>query len=280
MKSVRQILRDHDIKPIKRLGQCFLTDLSVMQKIVEIADIKDDETVIEIGSGLGIMTTLMAGKAGHVNAIEIDGKLVAILEEQLKDYNNVDIIRGDILKYDFIPSAGERIDKKIKILGNIPYSISSPILFHILEHKNNVSMAVLMMQKEVADRLCAVPGTKAYGIPSVLFGLYTTISRELSVSPTCFYPEPEVTSTVVKMLINKEPLCHVEDHILFSRLVRAAFAQRRKTLFNNLKSTHWRDCDSRMIQNLMRDLGIGEKRRAEELSIQEFATICNALSNS
>jgi len=280
MKSVRQILRDHDIKPIKRLGQCFLTDLSVMQKIVEIADIKDDETVIEIGSGLGIMTTLMAGKAGHVNAIEIDGKLVAILEEQLKDYNNVDIIQGDILKYDFIPSAGEGIDKKIKILGNIPYSISSPILFHILEHRNNISMAVLMMQKEVADRLCAVPGTKAYGIPSVLFGLYTTISRELSVSPTCFYPEPEVTSTVVKMLINKEQLCHVEDHILFPRLVRAAFSQRRKTLFNNLKNTHWQGYDSSRIQNVMRDLGIGEKRRAEELSIQEFATICNALSNS
>ena len=278
MKSVRQIIRDHCIRPTKKLGQCFLADFSVVKKIVEIAGIKDDETVVEIGSGLGLMTALLADRAAHVQAVEIDGKIVPILKEQLKDYNNVDVIQEDILKYEFKSAAGENLSK-VKIVGNIPYNISSPILFHILENREKISIAILMMQKEVADRLCAVPGTKAYGIPSILFGLYARVVRELTVAPGCFYPEPEVTSTVVKILFPEEPLCHVEDHILFSRLVRAAFAQRRKTLFNNLKSVQWLDLDSRVIQNLLRDLGISEKVRAEELSIQQLASICNVFSN-
>jgi len=280
MKSVRQILRDHDIRPAKRLGQSFLVDVSVMEKIVEIAAIEKDETVVEIGSGLGLMTALMADRAAHVTAVEIDGKLIPILKETLEGYRNVDVIQKNILEYDFLPARGESLDQKIKIIGNIPYSISSPILFHILEHRKKISVAVLMMQKEVADRLCAVPGTKAYGIPSVLFGLHTRISRELSVAPGCFYPKPEVTSSVVKILISEEPLWPVHDQMLFSRLVRTAFAQRRKTLFNNLKSKTWQGYDTKQIQDLLEKCGIGEMNRAEELSIQQFAALCNAFSNS
>ncbi|OPY18221.1 MAG: Ribosomal RNA small subunit methyltransferase A [Syntrophus sp. PtaB.Bin075] len=280
MTFVRQILRNHDIKPVKRLGQCFLADFSVMKKIVELAEIKEDETIVEIGSGLGLMTSLMAERAAWVHAVEIDGKLVSVLKERLKEYHNVTVIHGDILKYDFLTALGENSVKKIKIIGNIPYSISSPILFHILDHRKKISTAVLMMQKEVADRLCAVPGTKAYGIPTVLFGLYARISRELTVAPGCFYPKPEVTSTVVKMLIPEEPLYWVENDALFFRLVKAAFAQRRKTLLNNMKNAHWKDCDAGRIENLLRDMGAGEKIRAEELSIQQFAALCNSLSYS
>ncbi|ABC77113.1 16S rRNA (adenine(1518)-N(6)/adenine(1519)-N(6))-dimethyltransferase RsmA [Syntrophus aciditrophicus] len=280
MTFVRQILRNHDIKPVKRLGQCFLADFSVMKKIVELAEIKEDETIVEIGSGLGLMTSLMAERAAWVHAVEIDGKLVSVLKERLKEYHNVTVIHGDILKYDFLTALGENSVKKIKIIGNIPYSISSPILFHILDHRKQISTAVLMMQKEVADRLCAVPGTKAYGIPTVLFGLYARISRELTVAPGCFYPKPEVTSTVVKMLIPEEPLYWVENDALFFRLVKAAFAQRRKTLLNNMKNAHWKDCDAGRIENLLRDMGAGEKIRAEELSIQQFAALCNSLSYS
>lgn len=280
MTFVRQILRNHDIKPVKRLGQCFLADFSVMKKIVELAEIKEDETIVEIGSGLGLMTSLMAERAAWVHAVEIDGKLVSVLKERLKEYHNVTVIHGDILKYDFLTALGENSVKKIKIIGNIPYSISSPILFHILDHRKQISTAVLMMQKEVADRLCAVPGTKAYGIPTVLFGLYARISRELTVAPGCFYPKPEVTSTVFKMLIPEEPLYWVENDALFFRLVKAAFAQRRKTLLNNMKNAHWKDCDAGRIENLLRDMGAGEKIRAEELSIQQFAALCNSLSYS
>jgi 16S rRNA (adenine1518-N6/adenine1519-N6)-dimethyltransferase len=147
-----------------------------MKKIVELAEIKEDETIVEIGSGLGLMTSLMAQRAAWVHAVEIDGKLVSVLKERLKEYHNVTVIHGDILKYDFLTALGENPFKKIKIIGNIPYSISSPILFHILDHRKKISTVVLMMQKEVADRLCAVPGTKAYGIPTVLFGLYARIS--------------------------------------------------------------------------------------------------------
>jgi len=251
-----------------------------MKKIVELAEIKEDETIVEIGSGLGLMTSLMAERAAWVHAVEIDGKLVSVLKERLKEYHNVTVIHGDILKYDFLTALGENSVKKIKIIGNIPYSISSPILFHILDHRKQISTAVLMMQKEVADRLCAVPGTKAYGIPTVLFGLYARISRELTVAPGCFYPKPEVTSTVVKMLIPEEPLYWVENDALFFRLVKAAFAQRRKTLLNNMKNAHWKDCDAGRIENLLRDMGAGEKIRAEELSIQQFAALCNSLSYS
>jgi len=280
MKSVRQILRDHDIRPAKRLGQSFLVDFSVMRKIVELAEIKGDEAVVEIGSGLGLMTALLADRAAHVVAVEIDGRLIPIMKEQLEGYNNVDVIQRDILEYDFLPAKGNRLDEKIKIVGNIPYSISSPILFHILEHRTEISAAVLMMQKEVADRLCAVPGTKAYGIPSILFGLYTRIFQELSVAPTSFYPKPAVTSSVVKILIPDEPLFPVKDTALFSRLVRTAFAHRRKTLFNNLKGDSWGRGDSEGVLDHLRDLGLSERIRAEELSIQEFAALCNAFSDS
>jgi len=280
MKSVRQILRDHSIQPSKRLGQSFLVDVSIMEKIVEIAALAKDESVVEIGSGLGLMTALLAERAAHVTAVEIDGKLIPILKEYLEGCANVEVIQKNILAYDFPPVKGESSEKKIKVVGNIPYSISSPILFHILEHRKKVSAAVLMMQKEVADRLCAVPGTKAYGIPSVLFGLHTRISRELTVAPGCFYPKPEVTSTVVKIVIPDEPLWSVHDQNLFSRLVRNAFAQRRKTLFNNLKRENWQGCDSKRIQELLNNMGIGEKKRAEELSIQQYAELCNAISDS
>jgi 16S rRNA (adenine1518-N6/adenine1519-N6)-dimethyltransferase len=276
MKSVRQILRENDIKPVKRLGQCFLTDFGVMKKIIDIADIKREETVLEIGSGLGLMTKLAAERAAYVYAVEIDNKLISILKDNIKEYGNVLVIQGNILNYEFSLVAGKSSKKKIKLIGNIPYGISSPILFHILKSREYISEAVLMIQKEVAERLCAVPGTKAYGIPSVLFGLYTRISRELTVAPSSFYPEPEVTSAVVKILISKEPLFPVENETLFSRIVRASFAQRRKTLYNNLKCADWKGYDFKKIQHLLGDLGISEKGRAEELSIQDFAAICNA----
>ncbi|SEM34048.1 dimethyladenosine transferase [Syntrophus gentianae] len=278
MRSVRQILRDFDIRPEKRLGQSFLVDLSVMEKIVDIADIRREETVVEIGSGLGIMTAMIADRAGQVTAVEVDRKLIPILRERLEGHGNVELIQKDILEYDFLPKKGESPDQKVKIVGNIPYSISSPILFHILENRKKISAAVLMMQKEVADRLCAVPGTKAYGIPSVLFGLHTRISRELTVAPECFYPKPQVTSSVVKISIFEEPPFPVLDQSLFTLLVKTAFAKRRKTLFNNLKSRDWQGHDYKNLQHLLEKLGIGEMRRAEELSIQQFAELSNALS--
>jgi len=280
LKSVRQAVREQGIRPVKRLGQCFLTDSAIMKKIVESAEIQPDDIVVEIGSGPGLMTALLAEKARHVYAVEVDGRLIALLKEQLDDYPNVEVIQRDILKYDFSSATGGSGSGKVKVVGNIPYSISSPILFRLLDQRQSLTMAVLMMQKEVAERLCAAPGSKTYGIPSVLFGLHASISPVWTVSPACFYPQPKVTSAVVKILFPESPLCAVTDHALFSRLVRTAFSRRRKTLFNNLKSLPEQDCDPRELKNLLRGVEIDEQRRAEELSIQEYAAICNALSNS
>ncbi len=277
MKSIRQILSDHAVRPSKRLSQSFLADSSIMERIVEAADIQDMETVVEIGSGLGLMTALIAGLARRVTAVEIDGRLIPILEEQLEGYRNVEIIQKDILDYDFAEAKGDNPEQKIKVIGNIPYGISSPILFHLLSNRKHLSTAVLMMQKEVAERLRAVPGTKAYGIPSVLFGLFTRISMERDVAPGSFYPKPEVTSSVLKISFSDEPMFPVRDVALFSLLVRTAFAKRRKTLFNNLKSLMAQGPDNKNLQDLLASLGIGETRRAEELSIQQYAALCNAL---
>lgn len=268
MTSVRKMVARYDIHPRKRLGQSFLEDLNIVRKIVALAEPATDETVVEIGAGLGFMTEELAKRAGRVIAIEVDPLLASILRERFIGQERVEVVQMDVLKYDFSSaSAGGRI----KVVGNIPYHISSPILFRLLDYRRPISSMILMVQKELADRIVAPPGTKDYGIPSVIVARYTKATCEMSVQPACFYPVPEVVSSVLRIEIRQEP--DLSDGPLFAKIVRAAFARRRKTLWNNLRQT---GLSEQTVDRVFVRSGIDRTRRAETLSVDEFSLLTKA----
>ncbi len=196
MKSVRKALARYDIRPRKRFGQSFLEDQNMIRRIAALAEATETETVVEIGAGLGFLTTELARSAGKVIALEIDPRLVSALRDRFAGNARVEIVPGDVLAYDFSSASP---GSKIKVIGNIPYHISTPILFRLFEFRRSISAMVLMFQKELADRIMASPGSKAYGIPSVLIARYAATAREMNVPPTCFYPEPGVVSSVLRI---------------------------------------------------------------------------------
>ena len=277
MTTIRKILRDHGIRPLKRLGQSFLEDRNVINKIINISNIQEDDTVVEIGAGVGIMTELIAEKVRKVIALDIDPRMVDILRERLADYHQVDVIKGDVLKYDFSSVGHELLSRKIKVIGNIPYNISSQILFHLLAYRQHISSMILMFQKELADRLIASPGTKEYGIPTVLVSMYTECFREMVIPRSCFYPEPKVTSTVMKIIIREKPLMDLNDHDFFVKIVKIAFSKRRKTLLNNLRSSPLLGYSEREFVTALKKSGIDGVRRGETLTNEELGKLSNAL---
>jgi 16S rRNA (adenine1518-N6/adenine1519-N6)-dimethyltransferase len=265
MTTVRKFLSQYDIHPRKRLGQSFLEDMNIIRRIVALSEPAGNETVVEIGAGLGFLTEELAKKAGRVIALEVDPRLVAVLRERFAGQDRVEVVQTDVLKYDFSSiGSGERI----RVIGNIPYHISSPILFHLLEFRRSISSMLLMFQKELADRIAAPPGTKSYGIPSVMVARYTRATYELTVPPTCFYPVPDVVSSVLRMVVRQEP--DLPEESLFVKIVRAAFAQRRKTLWNNLRQIGFSD---EMVERVFAGSGIDRTRRAETLSVEEFSLL-------
>jgi 16S rRNA (adenine1518-N6/adenine1519-N6)-dimethyltransferase len=277
MTTIRKILRDHGIRPLKRLGQSFLEDINVINKIIGISNIQEDDTVVEIGAGVGIMTELIAEKVRKVIALDIDPRMVGILRERLAGYHQVDVIKGDVLKYDFSSVDHELPSRKIKVIGNIPYNISSQILFHLLAYRQHISSMILMFQKELADRLIASPGTKEYGIPTVLVSIYTECFREMVIPRSCFYPEPKVTSTVMKIIIREKPLMDLNDHDFFVKIVKIAFSKRRKTLLNNLRSSPLLGYSEREVVTALKKSGIDGVRRGETLTAEELGKLSNAL---
>jgi 16S rRNA (adenine1518-N6/adenine1519-N6)-dimethyltransferase len=268
MTSVRKMLARYDIHPRKRLGQSFLEDLNIVRRIVALAEPAENETIVEIGAGLGFMTEELAKRAGRVIAVEVDPRLAAVLRDRFAGRERVEVVQADVLKYDFSSACpGERI----KVVGNIPYHISSPILFRLLDYRRSISSMILMFQKELADRIAAPPGTKDYGIPSVMVARYTRAVCELTVPPTCFYPVPDVVSSVLRIVVRQEP--DLPDEAIFSGIVRAAFAQRRKTLWNNLRRTGLPD---ETVDIVFAGSGIDRNRRAETLSVDEFSLLTTA----
>jgi 16S rRNA (adenine1518-N6/adenine1519-N6)-dimethyltransferase len=238
MITPKKVLNMRGIRPIKRLGQAFLQDQNILHKIVAAADIHGDETVVEIGAGLGIMTGIIAAQARRVIAIEVDPVMVKILKEHLQGFKNVEIIETDVLQYDFSSACAALSPEKVKVIGNVPYQISSPILFRLMAFRQFISMVILMLQKEVVDRIIAPPGTKDYGIPSVILSMYCQSFRVMDVPGSCFYPEPKVTSSVLKLIIREKPLVVLGDDVLFRKIVQISFSKRRKTLLNNLRHVH------------------------------------------
>lgn len=256
----------------KSYGQNFLTSEKVLSQICD--SVHESEGILEIGPGFGTLTNALAGAFEKVVAIEIDKNLPEVLEYTLKEHTNVKIISGDCMKMDLGKLIEEEFDgKKVSLAANLPYYITTPIITTVLESRLPLESMVVMVQKEVAQRLCAAPGGKEYGAISVLCGYFTEAEIVTKVPAGCFVPAPKVDSAVVLMKIRKEPPVHLTDEKMFFKVVKAAFSQRRKTLLNCLSSSFKEGKDK--ISMYMEEEGINPTRRGETLSIEEFAALSN-----
>ncbi|MBI5181529.1 MAG: 16S rRNA (adenine(1518)-N(6)/adenine(1519)-N(6))-dimethyltransferase RsmA [Nitrospirae bacterium] len=260
------------IRPKKSLGQHFLTDKNIAKDIVDAANISKDDIVVEIGPGNGILTALLAEKAKKVIAIEIDERLIDKLREEFGSFNNIEIIAKDALKFSF-----KEIKERFKVAANLPYYITTPIIFHLLQFKDRIISMTLMMQKEVAERIVATPGGKDYGILSIAVQFYTEPKISFIVPPSAFHPRPKVESAVVSFSILKNRRVDVLNEGFFFKVVRAAFSQRRKTLRNALKSANLPKINDEALDAAFAKTGIDPKRRGETLSIAEFARLADNL---
>jgi len=275
-EEVRAALRESAFRPKKRLGQNFLIHERVIASIIRMLDLNPNDQVVEIGSGLGFLTRRLLERAGRVWAVEVDDGLVERLRESgLAEEPKLELIHGDILE---VPLEKTLPHTKLKLVGNLPYSISTPVLFRIFSWRDHFSTLVLMVQKEVADRLASGPGTKDYGTLSVWCQVQGRVSEKLIVSPEAFFPRPKVRSTVLKIELFDEPLIAADDLPTLRELVRAAFGQRRKTLSNNL--TSWLKHGRPDIDRFLRSCDIDPQRRGETLSVDEFVKLARNLSHS
>jgi len=273
MNSVRNLLAQHDIRPRKRLGQSFLEDMNITRRIASLAEPSQEDTIVEIGAGLGFLTEELALKAGKVIALEIDPRLLDVLRRRFAGNPGVEIVGEDVLRYDFSSVSPGR---RIKIVGNVPYHISTPILFHLLDFRGSIRCMILMFQKELAERIAASPGTKDYGIPSVLIARVASVVRELTVPSACFFPQPSVDSSVIRIVMKDDPEMRPEDGH-FTRVVRSAFASRRKTLRNNLRAAGFPE---ETLERVFQETGIDAGRRAETLCVEEFARLSGGLAGA
>ncbi|MCY7171278.1 16S rRNA (adenine(1518)-N(6)/adenine(1519)-N(6))-dimethyltransferase RsmA [Streptococcus gallolyticus subsp. gallolyticus] len=276
----RAVLERHGFTFKKSFGQNFLTDTNILQKIVDTAEIDKNVNVIEIGPGIGALTEFLAENAAEVMAFEIDDRLIPILADTLRDFDNVKVINEDILKSDLQSRIKEfaNPDLPIKVVANLPYYITTPILMHLIESKIPFTEFVVMMQKEVADRISAEPNTKAYGSLSIAVQYYMTAKVAFVVPRTVFVPAPNVDSAILKMTRREQPLVQVKDEDFFFRVSKISFVHRRKTLWNNLTS-HFGKADETKAK-LEQALEIAEIKpsiRGEALSIAEFAKLADAL---
>jgi 16S rRNA (adenine1518-N6/adenine1519-N6)-dimethyltransferase len=261
-------------RPLKALGQNFLVDGNIIEKIIRSADIQPDDCVLEIGPGRGALTEILATRAGRLVLVEFDHALAAGLKKRFEHDPRVTVIDGDVLAVDLaeILSGAARW----KVVANLPYNISTAVLFRLQELRGMLSRMVLMLQKEVGDRLVAPPDCKDYGVTTVLLGLWFDIRREFLVHPGCFHPSPKVDSAVLSFVPLAAPRVSVGDEVIFKRVVKGAFAMRRKTLINCLKATELVPLEE--LHQLLDRCGIDGKRRGETLSLNEFASLSRSFA--
>lgn len=276
----KSVLERHGFTFKKSFGQNFLTDTNILQKIVDTAEIDKQVNVIEIGPGIGALTEFLAEHAAEVMAFEIDDRLIPILAETLADFDNVTVVNEDILQADLQEriKAFKNPDLPIKVVANLPYYITTPILMHLIESKIPFSEFVVMMQKEVADRISAQPKTKAYGSLSIAVQYYMTAKVAFIVPRTVFVPAPNVDSAILKMVRRDQPLVAVKDEDFFFRVTKAAFVHRRKTLWNNL-TNHFGKSDEVKVQleQALARADLAPNIRGEALSIEDFARLADSL---
>ena len=274
-EEVRAVLRESEFRPKKSLGQNFLIHENVIESILRLLDLDRNDGVVEIGPGLGFLTRRLLQLAGQVWAVEVDDALVERLRQSgWAAEPRLQLIHGDILA---VPLPQMLPSSKLKLAGNLPYSISTPVLFRIFDWRENFSSLVLMVQQEVADRIASGPGTKDYGTLSVWCQVHGRVTEKVSVSPAAFFPRPKVRSTVLKIELFDQPLIAYADLATLRGLVRAVFGQRRKTLSNNL--TSWLKRARSDIDDFLRSCDIDPKRRGETLAVDEFVKLAARLSH-
>ncbi len=285
----RDILRNHNLAPKKRFGQNFLINPNTAQSIAYCGDIRDHDCIVEVGVGLGALTLPLAKRAQKVIGIEVDSGLVRYHKEEQTLPQNVTLLHGDILKLDFkellLQSGGP-----LKIVANLPYSISNPFIFKLIDNRKYLDWVIVMLQKEVADRLMASPSTKEYGIPTVLLGSCATVTKLKRLSPQEFHPQPKIDSLVIRLDFFKNPSKSLElpdfDHTLLSKIVRTAFAKRRKTLLNNLVSLELPTAlqknmvKKELLLKALQEADLAPGQRAENLSVADFIRLSIAIEKN
>lgn len=277
--ATKEIINKYSFAFQKKFGQNFLIDSNVLESIIRGAEITKDDFVLEIGPGIGTMTQYLCEAARQVVAVEIDKMLIPILEDTLSEYDNVEVINQDVLKVDIKSLADEKNNgKPIKVVANLPYYITTPIIMGLFESGVPIDSITIMVQKEVADRMQTGPGSKDYGALSLAVQYYATAKVILNVSATCFMPRPNVDSAVIKLTRHKEPTVNVADEKLMFKIIRASFNQRRKTLVNGLKNSTELSFSKEQIVKAIEKIGKPETIRGEALTLEEFAELANAFT--
>ena len=275
-----EVLQKYNFNFQKKFGQNFLIDSNILEHIVDAADVTEDDCVLEIGPGIGTMTQYLCERAREVVAVEIDKKLIPILEDTLSEYDNLQIINQDVLKVNLAKLAEEENGgKPIKVVANLPYYITTPIIMGLFENHVPLKSITVMVQKEVADRMQVGPGTKDYGALSLAVQYYAKPYIVANVPPNCFMPRPKVGSAVIRLERYEEPPVQVTDEKLMFRIIRASFNQRRKTLVNGLKNSPEIQFSKEEIEAAIETLGKGASVRGEALTLEEFARLSNILSS-
>lgn len=282
--KTRNILNKYDLKANKRFGQNFLIDDDVLNRIVDVSNITNDNLVIEIGPGLGNLTEYLLKKAKHVLLVEIDRNMIDVINERFEGFNNYTLVNGDILKLDIDSKINEiENDTKqkfsgIKVVANLPYYITTPIIFKLLQEENKIENITVMVQKEVAERMVANKGGKDYGILTLMVRFLSYAKIEFMVQKESFVPSPNVTSAIITL--KKKKQYTVKNEELFTTLVHASFAKRRKKLINSLTSTNFNNLDKESLTNILTSLGIDQNIRAEQLDIEDFIKIADYIEEN
>lgn len=273
-----EVLQKYRFNFQKKFGQNFLIDTHVLDKIIDASGVTEDDFVLEIGPGIGTMTQYLCERARDVVAVEIDKNLIPILSDTLKNYSNVTVINEDILKLDICKLAEEKNQgKPIKVVANLPYYITTPIIMGLFESHVPIDSITIMVQKEVAERMQEGPGSKEYGALSLAVQYYAKPEIVANVPPNCFMPRPNVGSAVIRLTRHEKPPVEVEDEKLMFRIIRASFNQRRKTLANGLNNSPEIHLPKEVIQESIVSLGVPENIRGEALSLEQFAELSNEI---
>ena len=274
MVSIKKELAAYGLTPRKRWGQHFLVDRNILNKVVRAAELEKGDVILEIGSGMGEMTLALARQVKKVIAVEIDRKLVKILKERTAEFSNITFIEGDILKISF-EELYRQGQQQLKVVANLPYQISTPLLFRFIESKQLFSSLSLMLQREVAERMIAHPGGKDYGPLSIFTQSVSDLSIQFYIKPSAFFPPPKVESAVIRMVWKERPLVRLEEEGWFKKVVKGCFSYRRKRLVNGLRHANLLLPED--LEKRIEKIGIDPQRRPETLTIQEFARLADAL---
>ena len=277
-KNTIEILNKYNFVFQKKFGQNFLIDTHVLDKIITAANITKEDTILEIGPGIGSMTQYLCEKAGKVISVEIDKMLIPILQENLAQYDNFILINDDFLKLDTKNLLKKNNCNKVKVVANLPYYITTPIIMNLFENNIPIESITVMVQKEVALRMQASPGTKDYGALSLAIQYYSTTEIIANVPPNCFMPRPNVGSAVIKLTLRDSEPYPLNDKDLMFKLVRAAFNQRRKTLVNSIKNAANLNIGKETIAAALEEMNLSPSIRGEALSLEDFCTLRNILS--